>query len=546
LNSLNSKPEYSHIDVEGTAVGDQVLRASARQERIGWIGLFAAFALMMLVNPSGFIGGGQDDWHYLHAARCLREHGFCLPHDHWEARWPVIGPIAFFTRILGESRFSVSIAPAIASLGALILLALVGNRLFRQPVGWIAALLLLVTPAFAVQLSQPSVEATELCFIFAGFRALLKWQERPILLWAFSAGLLFSLAIQVRETALVAAPFAFTYLCLRKPKPKLQDLLMALAGFALPFVVEFIWFAISVGDPFYRLKLSIHHTQIWSSELLGPIDRSHSPFFNKSYIANWRLQPGIHVYWPIDGLLNLFVNGIAGISIPFVTLLLLFGRRKLGAEVWRSMLILWLVAIGCAAVLIYAFAIDPKARMMLVPISLTSVALTLATLRLRNIGHPLISYSIWAAAAILGITLQFSHERGPMIESAARSWIAQYPDQIEIEPSARRFLALVPKAESLPPLNADKPFVIVASWIPCSLWLARSGYSPGTFAIIAHHPSVLVRARGELCLFRYKRPISERSLAGTIQRMRGGAKDERQFEGQSSLLLPARSGERLR
>jgi hypothetical protein len=130
-----------------------------------------------------------------------------------------------------------------------------------------------------------------------------------------------------------------------KPKPKLLDLLVASAGFASPFLVEFVWFALSVGAPFYRLKLSIHHTQIWSSELLGPIDRSHSPFFNKAYIANWRMEPGIHVYWAIDGLVNLFVNGLAGLSLPFVTLTLLFGRKKIGPEDWRRGVVILLVAI---------------------------------------------------------------------------------------------------------------------------------------------------------------------------------------------------------
>jgi hypothetical protein len=475
---------------------------------------------MMLINPSGFIGGGKDDWHYLQAARCLREHGLCLPHDHWEARWPVVAPIAFFTRILGESRLSVSIAPAIASLCALILLALIGNRLFRRPVGWIAALLLLVTPAFAVQLSQPSVEATELCFIFAGFLAALKWQRRPNLIWAFAAGLLFSLAIQVRETALIAAPFAFAYLCVGKPKPKLSDLLVASVGFALPFLVEFVWFALSVGDPFYRLKLSIHHTQIWSSELLGPIDRSHSPFFNKDYIANWRLQPGIHVYWAIDGLLNLLVNGIAGISLPFVGLILIFGRRKLGSETWRNILFLWLVAVAYAAVLIYAFAIDPKARMMLVSISLTGTALAIAILRLREIGHSLVSYSICAAAAMLGITLQIGHERAPMMEAAARSWIAQHPGRIEIEWSARRFLALVPEAESLPSIEAEKEYLILSSRMSCADWVTKSGLPSGAVSVIASQPSVLIRANhaGRLCLLRFNRPIKSSLLKAILRR----------------------------
>jgi hypothetical protein len=503
-------------------VGELVETNDARTARIWWIALIAAFALMMLINPSGFIGGGQDDWHYLQFARCLREHGLCLPHDHWEARWPVVAPIAFFTRILGESRLSVSIAPAIASLCALILLALIGNRLFRRPVGWIAAILLLLTPTFSLQLTQPAVEATELCFIFAGFLAVLKWRVQPAVGWAFVAGLLFSLAIQVRETALVAAPFALIYLSIGKPKPRIIDFVFALAGFALPFLAEFAWFGISIGDPLYRLKLSIHHTQIWSSELLGPIDRSEPPFFNKAYIANWRLEPGVHVYWAIDGLLNLFVNGLAGLSLPFVALTSLFGRKKLGPDVWRRVAILLLVAIAYMASLIYPFAIDPKARMMLVPLSMTNLALALIVLRLRAVGHALVGYAFILAAAILAVVLQYGHQRTSMIEGTAKEWIAARPGEIEVESSTQKYLTLVPGVEGLPGLDANKPFLILATATPCDEWSSTSGASRYVQLVASQKNTrvAMLGIGGALCLFRYDTHISGQDMNALIRRAR--------------------------
>jgi hypothetical protein len=488
--------------------------------RSWWLGFAIAFVLMLLVNPGGFIGGGNDDWHYLQAARCIREYGLCLPHEHWSARWPVVAPIALLTSLFGESRFTISIAPAIASFMALALLAVIGNRMFSRPVGWIGAILLLLTPAFAVQLSQPSVEATELCFVFAGFLCVLKWRENRGLLWAFSAAVLFSVGIKVRETALLAALFAFIYLCAGKPKPRLPDIAVAAIGFALPFLVEFVWFAASTGDPFYRIKLSIGHTQIWSSELLGPIDRSHPPFFNKAYIANWRLEPGIHVHWAIDGLLNLFVNGLAGLSFPFVTLFLLFGSKKIGPEITRRSLTLLLVAVAYMACLIYAFAIDPKARMMLVALAMTNMALALITLRLRAIGYPLVAYSTWVAAAILGLTLQYGHQRTALSESAAKNWIAQKPGQIEIDPATRKYLALVPAAQRLPGLDANMPYLIFTGGMPCEEWIAKSSLPRRSLTILETQKNTLVSLPGiggEMCLLRYDRPIPEAVLRERIR-----------------------------
>jgi hypothetical protein len=499
------------------------LRVGDRRDLSWWFGLGAAFALMLLVNPSGFIGGGQDDWHYLQAARCIREYGLCLPHEHWSARWPVVSPIALFTTVLGESRLSVSLGPAIASFIALVLLALIGNRLFGRPVGWVSAILLLLTPTFALQLSQPAVEATELCFIYAGFLCALKWRESPGIWWAASAGVLFGLATQVRETAFLAAPFALVFLSTGKPKPRLSDIAMAGLGFALPVLAEFVWFAASTGDPFYRIKLSVAHTQIWSSELQGPIDQDHPPFFNKAYIANWRMEPGVHVHWAIDGLLNLFVNGLAGLSLPFVTLSVLFGRKKLGAQTATRAMTLLLVAVCYMACLIYAFAIDPKARMMLVALSMTNVALALITLRLCAIGHRLVAGSIWLATAILGLTLQYGHQRSDILENAAEKWISQRPNQIEIEAATRKYLVLSPAAARLPGLSASRPYLLLASATPCAEWIAKSRLPPNSFTVLETQKNTNISAQGiggEMCLLRYNREISGDALNARIEQLR--------------------------
>ena len=507
----------------GLQVGGSAIDIFRGREPIWWGALALAFLLMLLLNPAGFIGGGQDDWHYLQAARCLREHGLCLPHNHWEARWPVVAPVALLTSALGESRFTVSIAPGIASLSAILLLALVGNRLFGRPVGWVSALLLLVTPAFSVQLTQPSVEAMELAFLFAGFLAILKWQTGRRLAWAFIAGLLFSLATQVRETAIVAVPFALGYIWLRPPQLRLADFAAAGIGFAIPFAIEFAWFAVATGDPFYRLKLSMAHTQIWSSELLRPIDREQSPFFNASNIANWRMEPGIHVYWAIDGFLNLFVDVVGGISIPVVTFALIFARRKIGAETSRQALTCWLVAIGYMACLIYALAIDPKPRMMLVPLSLTTTAMAVITLRLIEVGSALVSYSLWLASAIIGLSLHYSHQRTYFIERGAKHWIQQHPGQIEIEFTTRKYLSLVPSAQTLAGINADKPLLLIATTMPCRQWIGKSGLPSNSLSVLASQKNTAIQIPsigGDLCLLQYRRHIASSLLAKAINRVR--------------------------
>jgi hypothetical protein len=480
--------------------------------------------ILLLVNPIGFLGGGQDDWQYLNAARCWRQFGPCLPHDHWQARWPVIAPIALLTSLFGESRITVSLGPLAASASALILVALVGNRQFGRPIGWIGALLLLATPAFAFQMLMPSVEATELALVFAGFLAIQKWQARPSSSAIFLSGLAFSLAVQVRETALVAALFAGVYAIVAyRTKLSSRHLFWGLCGFAIPFVVEFVTFWLATGDPLWRLRLSMDHTQIPSSELLGPIDRQHPPFFNKAYIANWRREAGIHVHWTVDGFLNLFFDAFAGVSLLFTPIGLVVGRRVLSVETRRKAWRLWLVGLLYMAVLIYAYAIDPKPRMMLVPIALDCFALGLVLDEAANRDRTAVVGAVAVSAALLILVLQFGHEETALAEPAARSWIASYPGQIEIDENTRRTLALVPGAGALPGVDSEEPLFLYASVEMCNNWVARR-IPPGAQVIGAAAVSRLARFNSHLaaqiCLIRLNQQIAGPELRDIIRRSR--------------------------
>lgn len=489
-------------------------------ERHWWAVLLLASAVVLWINPVGFIGGGMDDWQYINAARCWRNHGPCLPHDHWQARWLLIGPLAAVTTLFGESRFTVGIVPLCASAASLLLLAEVGNRLLGKPVGFIASLLMLAVPAFSMQFLEPTVDSIELALVLGGFLASLTYKEHRSLSAAFASGLSFSLAMQVRETAFPAVLFTLIFMVIGKERPSIAAAAAALMGFFLPIAAELIIFWRSTGDPFWRFRLDLAHGNIPSSELNVRVDPKRGPLFNKDYIANWRRVPGIHIHWAVDGLVNLFANALAGMSLGLTALILLVSR-SLGSVRRLEAFCLWLIGILYASVLIYVFAIDPKARMMYVPLSLTNLALALLLWDLRS--RIALVVSVAAACAGVGGIELYVMPNIHRAEVAAERWIPEHPGEIELDENTRRHLALLPAAEALPNVGSERSYLLYSSAVPCARWIRINGLKRGALRLVSEQPVTrlqwLMPSLGTpLCLFRYNEQLTNKEIQTAIDR----------------------------
>lgn len=486
-----------------------------------WLAALAlAVLLMIAIAPIGYMGGGWDDWRYLNAARCWREFGPCLPHDHWQSRWPLVAPLAVITAVLGESRLTVSLWPLVTSFLALWFLALAGNRLFGRPVGWMTAFLLLLTPAFSLLMLAPRIESVELTFILGGTVAALEWREQRDGRWALLAGLMFGIAIQARETAAIAAAFVGLYVLTRRPRPSARHMALAAAGLAIPFAIEFLVFWVSTGDPFWRRRLSLGHLQIYSSELEVKPDPKSLPFFNKTYIANWHREMGIHVHWAIDGFVNLLANPRAGITLTIVPLILLFSRKVIDATSRRRALWLWAGAMLYVALLTYALAMDPKSRIMLVPVCAAHLAFALLSWRLIRAGRRRTVFGLWAMIALVGVVFPLGAPRIQRVEPSAREWIAAHPGDIEIDPNTRRQLTLLPDARALPGLNSNSGYLLYDVNNACPRLLRDGGLPKGALTLVAEKSmsrlGFIPAPWGELCLFKYQSPLSGETVRQAI------------------------------
>jgi 4-amino-4-deoxy-L-arabinose transferase-like glycosyltransferase len=414
----------------------------------------------VLIAPIGYMGGGADDVHYLDASRCWVAAGHpCLPHTHWASRWPAIAPMAIFTGLFGESRLTVEVGPLLAWAACIALTWAIGRAWFDRATGVVAAALLAASPVVTQLALQPGVDTTELALQLGALLLATRAYQRQSATFAVAAGICAAVATEARETSfLFCGAAGLAWLLLERDRRRV--LLWALAGFAGAIAVELAAFAAITGDPMFRYHLSLGHVRIPSSELSPSVDTSRSPIFNPQYIAGWRREAGISLWWPLDPWLNLIASPRIGLLLAGLLLIVPIGWRPLPAN-WKRVAG---PAIGLALLLsasaIYGLAVDPKSRMFLTLAAACSLAIAAMTVASWHSGRgavPGVLVGIIILGGLDALSLMVNtHE----FEQQARRWIRTYPGEVAIDPDTRSTLTLVPEARALPLAGSGEPLVI--------------------------------------------------------------------------------------
>lgn len=469
---------------------------------------FLLIAMLIAINPVGFIGGDADDLQYLEAARCWVSQGPCLPSDHWQGRWPIIAPLAAVIALLGEGRWTIAMPTLAASLLCLALVQRIARDMFGRTAAIVAASLLAMTPVFVLQTLDPNVDSIELAFLLSGVAAMLQGRHERSLAWPALCGLAFALACQTRETSLALAPAALLTFALIYPlRRDALPWLAAAAAFALPFLIETLVYVTQTGDPLWRRRLSLGHTQIATTELSGRDSLRGSPFFNRKLIAHWRHEPGISIHWAIDGLLNLIVNPrTMGLFFLLPALAAMVGKA-LSPGIRRVVGLIACAAFVEAAIIVYVFAIDPKPRMMLPAVALAAIAISPLLAHLLKSSTAFASLLIFTLAMIAVVNI-LSGYRSDRADRIAATWIEQDGPRIETARQSYRRLTYQPQRDRLAPLSADRPLVMLQVNDSCAGWLDSVGIDSDLMPIVKSaalgtYPETWVERQAHWCVFRY-------------------------------------------
>ena len=175
--------------------------------------------------------------------------------------------------------------------------------------------------------------------------------------------------------------------------------------------MEFAVYQLSTSDFLYRRRLSIMHAQIPSSELPAWIDRSAIAFVQRGIHRQLAPRPGhtrpLASRWSAQPR----VHAKAGLSLLFTPLLLLLGRRWIGdrtrSAAWRGLAIAALYI----AIITYVLAMDPKPRVMLIPLALASLSIAIIISDLYRRHRRLLAVVVAVGASAAGLLMTASSMR---------------------------------------------------------------------------------------------------------------------------------------
>jgi 4-amino-4-deoxy-L-arabinose transferase-like glycosyltransferase len=409
---------------------------------------------------------------------------------------------------LGETRTTIALAPFVYACASLALMVMIGNRLFGRPSGYIAAAALALTPTYAIQTLEPAADGIELAWLLASFAAALLAYDKRSRRWAVASGIALGIAAQTRDTSLAMFPIAVAAIFLL-PRDRRSSMLWLVPGMVLPMALEALTYWIVAGDPLWRFRLSLGHTHITSAELPEGFDTSQSPLFNPHYIAAWKREAGINWFWPIDPWLNLLAGFRVGLNLAAAMLLaLLFTRRFLDPKSRRLLALIIDAALLYSCVLIYALAIDPKARMFFVLAAASSLAIGALTSRAWRGDGRLGVVAIAAVIIPFASLIVAIQAQSRSSERAAAAWMRQFPGQIEVDPSSRNYLLLVNGLDRLPDRGSGKPLLIAKAPNYCDDFVRPDPLQPAKGIVVAQRQmggikSVNRLTISEMCLVRY-------------------------------------------
>ncbi len=278
--------------------------------------LVAGAIILSLALPTGF--AGWDDLHYLQAARRWLDEGFNVPANHWGTRLPYVLTLAASLRLFGLSELALAVPNTLLFAVMLLLLWRIAVAVFDARAALYTVLAVAATPlyfrmptTYYPEVMETACAAAATLLTLFALRAGSARRVAPgrVRLLLLLAGLIGGSGILVRQTAL-AVPIALSVLIIlsnrTRPRRSMADILMLGVGYAVPLMLECLYYLIMTGNPLERLRIDSRHVLIPSGHLRGGTFTGGSPLFNWKLASEWDVPSPIKVHWTVNPLLRVF------------------------------------------------------------------------------------------------------------------------------------------------------------------------------------------------------------------------------------------------
>lgn len=216
---------------------------------------YIIFALIVVVGIVFriicFVGlSGDDPYFYANYALQVLEKNFDItnPDTPFIFRYIIIYPVALFFKLFGIKHFSAVLFILLLSVAEIIIIFLLGKKLFNEKIGLISSFLLVFIPVNSVYATQLLPDIPISFFMsFAILLFLIGIDSSYSIVYYFLSGCLIYCAYICRSISLIMIGTVFIGYIIynKKMTPKF---IFVIIGFLIPFILTSMWYYFNTGD----------------------------------------------------------------------------------------------------------------------------------------------------------------------------------------------------------------------------------------------------------------------------------------------------------
>jgi|ERR1700730_1755432 len=215
--------------------------------------------LSLLIRAICFTGlVGSDDLGYYHYAHLLSQHLYFPELHHYAIRYGLTIPVAFVYGVFGTTEWTTEVVPYVASVASVLVLVVIGNKLFGFRAGMIAGLLLATFPLsirFATILVPESVAEI---YVLIAIALYLYAEGQYSLVFAMASGIFLAFAYLAKEWTVFVVPAVLIDAVAER---RWRVCFGVAAGATAIVAVEHIYYLASTGDLLFRAHALAHATK---------------------------------------------------------------------------------------------------------------------------------------------------------------------------------------------------------------------------------------------------------------------------------------------